>query len=96
MTAVLKCPVAPTVAGWSVHPRGDYAQPATAGGGYIEVQDDSVFEIAYETDQSARSMGFDDFLLTKVPVEVIRDLLSRYDANVKLAAEISAGSVVAA
>lgn len=69
---------APIVAGWKLLP--DYAEPATAGGGYVEVQPNGDFEIAYEADQSARDMGLGPFLLTFVPVEVIRALLASYDA----------------
>lgn len=70
---------APVIAGWKLLP--DYAEPTTAGGGYCEVQDNGDFEIAYESDQSARDMGLDHFLLTSVPVEVIRALLASYDAE---------------
>jgi hypothetical protein len=69
----------PVIAGWKVLP--DYAEPATAGGGWCEVQDNGDFEVAYEVDQSARDMGLDHFLLTYVPAEVIRALLASYDAR---------------
>lgn len=69
----------PVVAGWKLLP--DYAEPATAGGGYCEVQDNGDFEIAYEADASMREMGVDSFLLTFVPAEVIRALLASYDAG---------------
>jgi hypothetical protein len=67
--------------GWSFNVAGNYAQPATAGGGYIEVQNDGAFEVAVETDQSAQDMGVDSFLVTKVPVAVIRELLAHFDAK---------------
>ena len=74
----------PIIAGWKVLP--DYAEPATAGGGYVEVQENGDFEIAYEADSSAREMGIGQFLLTFVPVEVIRALLASHDATKPLPA----------
>lgn len=76
MTAAL---VAPIVDGWKV--LADYAEPATAGGGYVEVQDDGEFTVAFENDQSLRDMGADSFGLTRVPVAVVRALLASYDAK---------------
>lgn len=75
----MKASDVPVVAGWKLLP--DYAEPATAGGGYCEVQSNGDFEIAYEADGSLREMGVDHFLLTFVPVEVIRALLASYDAR---------------
>jgi hypothetical protein len=69
----------PVVAGWKLLP--DYAEPATAGGGYCEVQPNGDFEVAYEVDGSLREMGVNAFLLTHVPAEVIRALLTQYDAR---------------
>lgn len=79
MTAAL---VAPIIDGWKV--LADYAEPATAGGGYVEVQDDGEFEVAYEVDQSLRDMGADTFGLTRIPVAVVRALLASYDARLAI------------
>jgi hypothetical protein len=75
---------APIIAGWKVLP--DYAEPATAGGSYVEVQDDGEFTVADERDQSLLDMGADHFGLTRIPVEVIRALLASYDAKLLPAA----------
>lgn len=76
-------PIAPAppvaISGW--HVTDGYAQPAVAGGGYVEMSDAGVLEVGYETDQSARDMGLDAFLTTKVPVEVLRALVNAYDAE---------------
>jgi len=69
------------LAGWRVV-SGDYAEPATAGDGYVELDTDTgLLEVAYEVDQSLRDMGVDSFLKTRVPVEVLRSLLRSYDAK---------------
>lgn len=67
------------VCGWKV--LADYAEPVTAGGGYVEVQTDGEVTVAYEVDQSARDMGLDPYLLTRIPVDVMRTLLDQYDAR---------------
>lgn len=69
---------APVVAGWKLLP--DYAEPAGAGGGYVEVQDDGEFTVAFDNDQSLVDMGADNFSISRIPVEVIRALLASYDA----------------
>jgi hypothetical protein len=69
-----------TIAGWNLTLARDYAEPFP-GRGYVEVQPNGEFEVAYETDQSARDMGLPGFLLTRVPAEVIRALLEAYDAK---------------
>jgi hypothetical protein len=67
------------LAGWRVLPA--YAEPASTGG-YVELHADTgLLEVAYESDQSMRDMGIDTFLLTRVPVEVLRSLLRSYDAR---------------
>lgn len=70
------------VAGWRVNTttNGDYAEQVGSAN-YIEVQHDGTFEVAYELDQSARSMNLPAHLLTRVPAEVIRALLNSYDAK---------------
>lgn len=80
MTALaLVAPAFPVrVAGWHINAEG-YAEPATAGGGYCDMQDTGTLDVAYEVDQSARDMGMPQFLITKVPAEVLRELLRQYD-----------------
>ncbi len=68
---------APIVDGWKVLP--NYAEPTAPGGGYVELVGADLL-VAYESDSSAREMGVDAFLVTAVPVEVIRALLAQYDA----------------
>lgn len=68
------------VAGWLLFDSGDYAEPEADAGGFVEVQDDGVFEIAYESGSDLTEMGADHFLLTRVPAEVLRALLVAYDA----------------
>jgi hypothetical protein len=85
MSAVELPSVAPRfptrIAGWHLPLTGDYAEPATAGGGYIEVQDDGTVEVAYESNSAEREMGLPTFLLTRVPVEVLRALVEAWDAK---------------
>lgn len=69
------------VNGWQVNAEGDYAQPATVGGGYCEMSDAGLLEVAVETDDSAQSMGLDAYLKTKVPAAVLRALLDAFDAK---------------
>lgn len=69
----------PVVAGWKLLP--DYAEPATAGGGYVEIQDNGEFTVAFDNDQSLVDMGADNFSISRIPAEVIRALLASYDAK---------------
>jgi hypothetical protein len=64
--------------GWDLGPAGDYAQPRLSNG-YVEVQGNGDFEVAYETDQSWRDRGADSFLITRIPVAIVRELLNRFD-----------------
>jgi hypothetical protein len=68
------------VAGWQLTLVGDYAEPLP-GPGYVEVQPNGDFEVAFETDKSARDMGLPSFLLTRVPVDVLRVLIDAHDAK---------------
>jgi len=67
------------IAGWVV--RGDYAHPVAKGGGCVELGDDGVLEVSYETNWREQELGLDDYLVTRVPVEVLRAVIRAYDAK---------------
>ena len=71
----------PIIADWKLFGL-DYAEPVSPGGGYVELSDDATFSVAYETSEEEQAGGcVDAFLVTSVPVAVIRELLARFDAR---------------
>lgn len=76
------------IAGWHLTAAGDFAAPASAGGGYCEMGDDGTLEVAWEPDQGLRDLGAPDYGLTKIPVDVLRALLDAHDAKGEASATI--------